>query len=80
MIWVILINIIILALVYLIITEDNKWIKILFTIILVVGIGLIVWKKPAFIYDNFLKAKIICVIFDVIGLIILLPKINSKEK
>ncbi len=80
MIWLILVNILAWILVYIIFTEEEKWIKILFTIILLGAIVYFLWAKPNFIFNNIRQSIIVNIISDVIGLLLIFPTIKDKEK
>lgn len=80
MIWLILVNILAWILVYIIFTEEEKWIQILFALILLGAIVYFLWAKPDFIFNNIQRSIIVNVIFDVIGLLLILPAIKDKEK
>lgn len=80
MIWLILVNILAWILVYIIFTEEEKWMKILFTIILLGAIVYFLWAKPSFIFNNIQQSIIVNIICDVIGLLLIFPAIKDKEK
>ena len=80
MFWLILTNFLAWMLLYLAITVESKWMKILCAVILVGGIVCIFLAKPDFIFANPTRSRIVNFICDVIGLIILYPKLKTNNK
>ena len=67
MFWLILTNFLAWMLLYLAITVESKWMKILCAVILVGGIVCIFLAKPDFIFANPTRSRIVNFICDVIG-------------
>ena len=79
MIWLILFNFLIWLLLFLILTED-RWMKILFAVILVAGIVYFFWAKPDFAFADPRRAKIVSAICDVIGFLLIYPKLKDNKE
>lgn len=77
--WLILINVIAWGLCYLLITSDDKLEKWLFGILIVGILVYCIWARPDFIYSNLTRTIIVNVICDVIGFIILYPKLTENK-
>lgn len=80
MFWLILFNLLIWLLVYLIITGKSKWMRILFAVILVASLVSFFWAKPDFAFANPTRSRIVSAICDVIGFLIIYPKLKDNNQ
>lgn len=79
MIWLILFNFLIWLLLFLILTED-RWMRILFAVILVASLVSFFWAKPDFAFANPTRSRIVSAICDVIGFLIIYPKLKDNNQ
>jgi len=54
--------------------------KILFAVILVAGIVYFFWAKPDFAFADPRRAKIVSAICDVIGFLLIYPKLKDNKE
>ncbi len=80
MVWLILLHVLVWGLLYVILIDESKWVRILCGLGILCIVAYCIWGHPDFIYANPQKARTIHIICEIIGLILILPVLNKKKE